>query len=55
MIKIKYVFVNKKDGDIQDQSFFIEQVENGESKIYIESMIKDGYTLLFRSIVGEED
>ena len=55
MIKIKYVFGNRKDKDIQDQTFFIEQVENGESKIYIEAMKKDGYTLMFRRIVGEED
>lgn len=52
-MKIEYIFQHRKDNDIQEQTFTIQEVENGDAKTYIGSMIKDGYGLVARYVQDE--
>jgi len=45
---VNYIFKHKTNKDIQSKRFAIKQVENGESKIYIESMKEKDYELIER-------
>ncbi|WP_182006311.1 hypothetical protein [Priestia aryabhattai] len=49
-MEIKYIFEHKKDKDIQEEVFTIEQVENGVSLEYVEAIRLDGYKLIKRSV-----
>lgn len=47
-IKFRYVFKHQKDGDFQFLIFTLNQIQNGEAKLFIETL-SDNYKLVARN------
>ncbi|MCP1159375.1 hypothetical protein [Bacillus infantis] len=50
-MKIQYVFKHKRDGDIQRETFTLDEIEKGQSLAYVDGMKQDGYALINRIFV----
>lgn len=50
-MKIKYVFKHRRDGDTQEETFTLDEIEKGEVLDYVYGMKLDGYTLINRLFI----